>query len=339
MARRFVCLVAFALAALSVPSIPTIAQEPSARFWLAGRYDGNRIVVFFDAVKFKGTVPPSAHTLAIPAALGFLFQKELPASYVAQLPREPNAERFRVGEQYDLRMGDGRMTTVTITTMVGYVSDDEDDDPSYIGALAKVNEPTDLLGTRNYYALQRHDSKRPASRKTEPTAAGAFPAPNSGTFASLFDEPVQLDVQTEIAALLTSRLRMTATAEQQGLANNLAPTLAVQSFRLADGNLRYYARAEWRSNDEPESPPVFAMGAWIAPAPELRILALEEITSTYGFLDELPDLLNVVDLGAGRTGIIANITGPGDSTLGLWEYRDGADLGHMKLFQSLVTDE
>ncbi len=84
---------------------------------------------------------------------------------------------------------------------------------------------------------------------------------------------------------------------------------------------------------------MLAMGAWIAPQPKLHILALERITSPYGFLYELPNLLNVIDLGAGKTGIIGNTTGPGDSTLGLWEYQDGVDLKHMHLFQSLVMDE
>ncbi len=115
--------------------------------------------------------------------------------------------------------------------------------------------------------------------------------------------------------------------------------MAVQALRLADGELRYYARAEWRADDKPSGPPILAVGAWIAPQPALHILALEKITSPYGFLDELPTLLNVVDLGGGNTGIIANISEPDGNTLGLWEYRDGADLSHMHLFQSLVMDE
>jgi hypothetical protein len=130
-----------------------------------------------------------------------------------------------------------------------------------------------------------------------------------------------------------------ASAEQQRELENVAPMLAVQAFRLADGGLRYYARAEWREDNKLKGVPAIALGAWIAPQPELHLLAVEEITSPYGFPDELPDLLNVVDLGAGSTGIIVNISGAGDSTLGLWEYRDGADLNHMRLFQSLVMDE
>jgi hypothetical protein len=338
MALRFLWLGVLALAVTAVRLVPAPAQAPAPRFWVAGRYDGNHIVVFFDTAMFKGTVPRTARTLA-PAPTGFLSQKELPASYIAQLPRKPDAERFHTGDQYDLLMGNGRVVTVTLTTLVGYVSDDEDDDPSYIGALAKVNEPTALVGTRNYYALQRHDPGSALSRKPQSTAASASLATKSGNFASLFEEPLRLDLQTQIASLLTERMKMMATAEQRRQAENLAPTLAVQAFRLADGCLHYYARAEWRAEDKPYGPPTFALAAWMAPQPKLHILAVEKITSPYGFLDELPDLLNVVDLGDGRTGIIVNISGSGDSTLGLWEYKEGADLGHMTLFQSLVMDE
>jgi hypothetical protein len=339
MARRFPWLAVFAFAVASTRLVPVRAQTPEPRFWVAGRYDGNHIVVFFDDVMFKDTVPRTARTLPAPATLGFLSQRELPANYVAQLQRKPGAERFHVGDQYDLLMGSGKFTTVTLTALVGYVSDDEDDDPSYLGALAKVNEPTALVGTRSYYVLQRHDSSSALARRRELSSAAASIVTESGTFASLFDEPLRFDLQTKIAALLTVQMRTMATAEQRAQAEGLAPTLAVQSFRIADGTLRYYARAEWRAEDKPGGRPAFALGAWIMPQPELRILAVEKITSPYGFLDELPTLLNVVDLGAGGTGIIVNITGDGDGTLGLWEYEDGADLIHMHLFQSLDMDE
>ncbi len=320
-------------------SVPAVAQTPKPRFWLAGRYDGNHIIVFFDAVKFNGTVPRTARPLAVPTTFGFLFQRELPANYVAQITKKSGAEQFHIGDRYDLLLGDGRLTTVTLTTLVGYASDNEDDDPSYIGALGKLYDPTALIGPQEYYVLQRHNSSDDAPDKPKPasTRASRFTAP--GSFAGLFEEPVRFDVQTQIAALLTERADTVVTAEERLQIKNTAPTLAVQAFRLADGDLRYYARAEWRANDKFGSAPVLAIGAWIAPQPNLHIAALEKITSPYGFLFELPELLNVIDLGGGKTGIIANITGPGDSTLGLWEYQDGVDLNHMYLFQSLVTDE
>jgi len=42
---------------------PVLAQVQQERFWLAGRYDGNRIVVYFQSVHFDGTLPPDAQKL------------------------------------------------------------------------------------------------------------------------------------------------------------------------------------------------------------------------------------------------------------------------------------
>jgi hypothetical protein len=309
---------------------PAMAQSPKPsevpRFWLAGRYDGSHVIVLFDEVKFKGTIPRDAHFLPVPTTPGFLFQQELPESYANRVPLDPNAERFHIGDQYDLLLGDGRIETVTLSTVVACVSDDEDDDPSYLGALAKVTDASALLGEQEYYALRRHEN-------------GASLATPSGTFASLSEVPPRFDTETKIAALLTEKMRITAKASALSQAEKLAPILAVQEFRLADGNLRYYARAEWRATTSPGGPPVFALGAWIAPAPTLHILATEEITSPYGFAYELPNLRNVVDLGDGCTGIIADFTGPGEGTLGLWEYRDGANLHQMHNFQRIEMDE
>jgi hypothetical protein len=334
--RRLLFLAAVGMVLCVMPALAQ--QQPPQKFWVAARYDGDRIVVFFDAVQLTD-VPASARTLPIAAALGFLWQKELPPDYVAKLPRKPDAEKFQLGDQYDVLLGDGRIAVVTLTTLVGYVSDD-DDDPSYIGALGKVEDPTGLVGPRLYYALQRHDPSNPAfKQKRRPAGVSAALAARDGTFAYLINEPLRFDQQTRIASLLGEKLRASLSVERRQLAEKLVPKFSVQAFRLATGPVRYYARAEWRADGQPEGPPEFAFAAWLVADPDFRILASEDVTSPDdGFLYELPNLLNVVDLGAGRTGIILNIPGPYKDTLGLWEYRDGADLTHMHLFQSIASD-
>src|SRR5262249_19125578 len=144
--------------------------------------------------------------------LGFLSQKELPAAYVAQFQKNPAAEHFHPGDRYDLLLGEGRVATVTITSFVGYVSDDEDDDPSYIGALARVSDATALVGTRGYYALRRHAASR---NKVEATAASASLADATGDAAALTEQPVRFDVQTQILAVLTERMHAVASEEEQ----------------------------------------------------------------------------------------------------------------------------
>ncbi len=110
----------------------------------------------------------------------------------------------------------------------------------------------------------------------------------------------------------------------------------MQSFRLANGSLRYYARANWETEKEPNDGSNDALGAWLTPS--LQILAIETGTSPYGFESALPNLLNVVDLGGGRTGVIVSVSGDGRS-LSLVEYHDGASLREMSTLQALSAGE
>jgi hypothetical protein len=83
------------------------------------------------------------------------------------------------------------------------------------------------------------------------------------------------------------------------------------------------------------------LGAWIVPGPVLRIVATEQPTSAdvYGFEEGLPTLLNVVDLGHGRTGLIVHIGGLDSTELALYEYRDGASLSEMRVLHSIAMGE
>ena len=79
-----------------------------------------------------------------------------------------------------------------------------------------------------------------------------------------------------------------------------------QAFQLAGGSLRYYVRAHWKSGREKPGELPFSLAAWMTPPPSLHILAVEKRISGYHDLG-LPELLNVVDLGNGRTGIILEV--------------------------------
>ena len=67
------------------------AQAERPRFWIAGRYDGNRVIIYFDTVRFNNTVPPNAPRVVEPVAGGFFLPVKLPASYIANFLMEPNA--------------------------------------------------------------------------------------------------------------------------------------------------------------------------------------------------------------------------------------------------------
>jgi hypothetical protein len=141
-------------------------------------------------------------------------------------------------------------------------------------------------------------------------------------------------------ALLDQRMKTEATDAEKRMAGSAAPALRVQPFQVADGSIRYYVRAEWKSGMEKDSQYPYTLAAWITPRPSLRILAVEKRTSAgYGIEDGLPDLLNVVDLGAGRTGVIFQVSYGESIQLDLVEYRDGVWIQAMRLLQSLSVAE
>jgi hypothetical protein len=311
----------------------TSAQTKPERFWLAGRYDGNRILGYFQGVKFKGTMPSSPHKLAPALAERFYDPVQLPASYIAQFQKGPSAERFAIGDRYDLLLDYGKIATVTLTTLVGSEMDEEVGNDSFIGALATVSEDDIPYLGRNMFVLKPH-------RELLASKSNTVPNPDA-VYSGLQSEPVRFDIQQQILTLLKSRLKSNATETAQ-LSENMSPTFVVQAFRLTDGRLRYFARAAWTSGEEQTESwkTVYALGAWITPSPTLQILALEERTSPYaGLASVLPDLLNVVDLGGGKTGIIVGISGEDSGSLNLAEYRDGASLREMRSLHSIGAGE
>jgi hypothetical protein len=316
------------------------AQQSSERFWLAGRYDGNRVVVYFNKVHFNGTIPVNAQKIA-PAVSNLFDPVELPESYVAGFLSAPGAEHFAIGDRYDLIQAEGIITTVTLTSLVGFESDEEVGNDSLLGALATVKESDEFgllrsggffLATQ-YYALRRH--QEPSGSPTNPKSTADYLR-----HAGLVDVPVHIDLETEMSRLLDERMKIEATEAQKKLAGGVAPALRIQPFQVADGSLRYYVSATWRSGKErvPQYPPPYALAAWMAPRPKLRILAEEKRTSGYGDFG-IPELLSVVDLGDGGTGVIVNVPGDDSYEMKLSQYRDGLSIKGMRVFQALGVGE
>src|SRR6185312_3077386 len=245
-----------------------LAQTQPDRVWLAGRYDGNRLVVYFDAVQFNGTVPHDAEKLVCPVAVGFFCPAKLPASYIAQFQKGPNMEHFALGDKYDVVDGSG-LLTVSVTTLLGFQSDEGVGNDSYIGALTTLEKDKQewLMYTPNYLAVRRH--------RELPDGAGKSPESARTVFAGLLNEPVPFDTQSKIVELLNDRMNLMATDAQRHEAEKVAPLFAVQQFRLADGSQRYYARAGWKSGRGSRGKFIYGLGAWIAPLPTLHLLAIE----------------------------------------------------------------
>jgi len=326
-------LVPFLFGLLAVQSSPSFGQNANERFWLGGRYDGNRVVVYFDAVKFKGTMSPNAHEIADPVADAFFNPVELPASYIARFQTAPNAEHFAIGDRYDLLLGNGTITTIKLTTLVGCETDEQVGNDSFIGALGTVEKNDSLVFTKTYYAVRRHQEVQSDGAKLKPKTTAEYLK-----YAHLVDGPVRFGVQSQIATLLNERLKMEANDAVRREAEQAPLAFDVQPFTVADGSLRYYVRAEWKSGKERLGRPTYALAAWIAPLPTLHILAVETL-STAPDGGELPKLFNLVDLGNGRTGVIVQLLGGDGRALDLLEYRDGIRLAQMRVLQSISSGE
>jgi hypothetical protein len=157
------------------------------------------------------------------------------------------------------------------------------------------------------------------------------------TYAYLEPGPVRFDVQTQIADLLTSRMKVLATEAARRATERVSPLVEVKAFHLSDGRLRYYASAGWYSGAQATDDNSYSIGAWFSPEPTLHIIALEPRTS--GYQGDEPKLLNIIDLGGGKTGAIVFISSGESIETDLLEYRDGVALKDMRVLQSIATGE
>jgi hypothetical protein len=324
---RGAAVVCLSLALLAAHGDPAFGQTTPERVWLAGRYDRTSVIVCFEAVTFTGTFPNDAASIAVPVADAFFAPKAVPAGSLAGFQQASGAERFSIGDRYDLLLDGGRVATITLTTLIGFEGDEFVGNNSYIGALATVT-PEDLpFFTVDYVVVRHHQANRPAA-----ASRSAAPA----IVAGLRSERNLSDVPTRIASLLRERVSMLAPAAVRAEMEQTPPfSLRVQPFAVADGTLRYHAWAQWRLRAQ-----CFAISAWLGTAPTLHILAAEEPLCELNALDPVePRLRNVVDLGDGRTALIVSFEGGDGRSLELLEYRDGVPLADMRKLQSISAGE
>ncbi|MGC1107603.1 MAG: hypothetical protein WA876_13800 [Candidatus Acidiferrales bacterium] len=321
-----------ASATVRLPFAFAQTQPEAKRLFLAQKYDSGRVSIVFDAVQFDGTIPPDLIKHARVLEQGLLDLDDLPAKYMSELQSQPNAVPFALGDKYLVLGGNGLEVPVTLRTLTGEAADEGVGNDSYIGALATTDRQ-DALWFANDYCVVR--------RLTEPLSIPKPPFKPITAYAGLWDEPVRFNTMAQIVKLLTERMMAMASEKERAAAANVSPAVEVQQFRIAGGELRYYARAEWNSGRHWHGIPLpdYALGAWLMTEPELRVLAIEKSTGGIGFDDELPRLLNVVDLGDGRTGMILSVNGQESGYTNVLEYRDGLDVKHMTMLQSVGGGE
>ena len=303
----------------------THGQSQPERFWLAGRYDGNRVIVYFDAVKFNRTVPADAQKIVQPVVDGFYDPVELPASYIAQFLNKPGAERFAIGDQYDLLTGAGNPVTITLTTLVGTEGDEQVGNDSYTGALATVERGTGLLPDQGLLCSAASQAEPEINHHRRPSGDGpasiqrSIPACRAADGTDENDRAARgVDATTEVCRRISqcspfisltapyaTMRRWTGVRTASGMTN--LTTSSVHG--LTRQRRRFvYLRHSSRASRQPNL--------------------------------ELPRLRNVVDLGAGRTGLIVSIWyGEDSGALQLVEYRDGMSLQQMSHLHEIEAGE
>lgn len=325
MQTRFLAALLLALAATAARAQLT-AHAPR-QFWLAAKFDGRRAMIYFDTLHYGDSLPKNLEFL-YPAA-GFGVTCLLTEPYARQMqnrppmPNQPPPVHFSIGEKYDLISEGNFARTATIAQLIGWPGDEFVGNDSYIGALVTLDDPSMPLN-EDWMLARRHIEIPPRA------AADGSTAPH----ARLLSEPVAFQIQTRIVSLMKQRIRSMDASPIPPDAENTPLIFAVQSFHLADGDLRYYARCQWNVAKG------VTLGAWLAPQPTLHIVGIERRTASYGFDSDLPTLLNVFDLGAGRTAIVLSTSGEDSAAVVLLEYRDRVGGARdMPQLQSLAAAE
>ncbi|MGP0019798.1 MAG: hypothetical protein ACLPHP_14595 [Candidatus Sulfotelmatobacter sp.] len=323
-------LVLSALPPILISQTNEKGQPSGERFWLAGRYDANRVIIYFDTVAFSDTLSSNSRQITPPVAKGFFGPVGIDQTFARRFQGAPGTERFSLGDRYDLLLGGDLVRTVTLTDLVGAETDEGVGNDSFLGALGSLNKD-DLLLENDYYVVRRHhESPNANASEKGPPMAGS-------TYAYLEPGPVRFDVQMQIADLLTGRMKVLATEAARRATERVSPLVEVKAFHLSDGKLRYYASAGWYSGTRDTDDNSYAIGAWLSSEPTLHIIALEP--RTFGYQGEEPKLLNVLDLGGGRTGVIVFISTEASIETDLLEYRDGVILKDMRVLQSISTGD
>lgn len=313
LSARFVgvaALVFLSPLAFSIGETTTRAQSANERLWLAGRYDATHFIVYFEAVHFAGTYPKTAKPLVPPVPTAFFNPEEVGASTISRFVSGPGRERFALGDQYDLLLDGGRVASLSLSKLVAFHSDEGSGNDSYIGAIGQVSNSDLALVTNDYYALRRHVNAAEASASSLRQALGS---------AQLLPS-VPPDVSTASLRLLAKRLNGGAVSSRR-----------LQAFVTASGDRRYFAIGRSGSADS-----CATLRAWLAPTPSLHVIAADRLP--YCDDDTLADgteILNVVDLGRQRTGLIVILRGRGGMGLQLVQYQDGRDLEHMRRWQRI----
>lgn len=303
--------------------MPSVSSVSSERIWVAGRYDDRSVVMYFGTAHFRDSVPASARKIRPPKASAFFDPEEMSLADIERFRDSTSTERFAVGDRYDLVLDGGHVATVTLSSLVGFESDEQVGNDSYVGAIATIAAPDLPFFTMDYYAVRPlGESRGRASR------VGIERAPPSA------------QTRSRIASVLRAALSADSDSTVRQDARTLPLVVSdVTTLRLADGSRRYYARGIMSSTGGTACTKV---EAWLAPSRDragVRLLIADASSCRFDIPDEAPNVLNLVDLGRGRIAVIAELPGADGRSLAMFEYTDGVPLSRMRVLQTFGVSE
>jgi hypothetical protein len=271
--------------------------------WIATRYDTTHVSAYFDILKPTTPFPKDAPKLPCTTTeqdpLGTILTQVTSAQMATLQSFDPDGEKFKLGDQYKLLLGGGTWLPVTVTALTGIAGfDGGDTDPSsdtYIGALLAVapsHLPKFKATGHDFFVLERPD-------------AVLEPSPVQPSFT---DWQSPLLVADFIGLILQPRLE--TMFRGVGFELDREPTIRLQAVQIGPhtGSI-YFLNASWKAKLWRGHVDYHAVAlvayAWAALAPAPHLISTPA-TGTRGptefQLDQ--EVLNVVDLGGGRTGIL-----------------------------------
>jgi hypothetical protein len=303
-----------------------LGQTVTERFWIAARYDQTQWLVYFSAGAFGNVASLPVGATKVPPPIIKLYPFPpiaLTQAGLKQFRAKPGSTPFAVGDTFTLMLDDGRNAPITLTRLVGFQNDEEVGNESFIGALGRVADTNrDGLRKDYYIVSDRNTSSVPPPSPARAARAGLSLARVPTSVTSQAGAVIRAHVQAD------TRSRLRARAAGRGPAIQRA-----QQFTLANGSVRYYMFGNFGEGADGD---VCRFGAIVAAAP-LRVLSVDESACLNANGEAV--LLNVLDLGGGRTGVIVDRFLGDGRALELVRYDETLSLFRMPTLQSLSSAE
>ena len=307
--------------------------------WLGGRVDSTRVAIYFDSISLRGSLPKNVEISRTRTA-GMLPFAIVDSRYLDSLRPRPK-RWFNVGDRFELLGGRGQTASARVTDFIVFPGDEGTGNSSYVGALATITSARPFTA---FHVVAR----RSGGRARDSSAAGIVDQPLDSSLAREVRDRIRAFLTDQPTEAIHPRLPPGTPAKESAAGRDRVAQLIrrdaqtspltlddITAFRLANGEMRYYARARLVANDAACT----VVGAWLRPASPLRVTAGDARGCAADLPKQIDALLNVVDVGEGHLVLIVETDLADGFELSLVEFRDGASVPQMCSIQSIGQSE